>query len=219
MRVPEATKAYLDFLRTVREPTPLVARGRTFTVLPGVFLPGAVSLEFFFQRLPLRDGQAFLEIGTGHGILPTLLCLERGVRAVGTDILEAAVCCARLNAAAHGVAGRVDFRQGDLFAPLHPGERFDVVFWNVPVFGEKPEDDLDRAVTSENYECLDRFLAGGRARLRPEGLLCVGFTVDADAAFLERRIAAHGYDVCPESALRRTAASPLLYVLRPSEGA
>ncbi len=212
--IPNQTKAYLDFLRTIREPTPLVVRERTFTVLPGVFLSGAVALDFFFRKLPLRDDQAFLEIGTGHGILPVLLHLERGIRVVGTDLIREAIRCARLNAANHGIAGKIDFRQGDLFGALREDERFDVIFWNPPVFGEKPADDLDRAVTSENYECLDRFLKEGRNWLREDGSLCVGFTSDADPAFLSARIAEYGYTLQPGSVLERTGKHPLLYILK-----
>lgn len=214
MEVPEPTKAYLDYLRTIREPTPLLVRGRTFTVLPGVFQPGAFPLEFFFQKLPLRDGETFLEVGTGHGILSILLHLERGIRVVGTDISREAVRCARLNAE-HHLADQVDFRHGDLFGPLRPDERFDVIFWNTPVFGEKPEDDLDRAVTSENHECLDRFLREGGSRLREGGRLCVGFILGANPKFLTDLIARHGYDIQPDCAIDLTGRHPLLYVLKP----
>ncbi len=215
MDIPVTTKAYLNYLRTVQVPTPLVVRGRTFTVLPGVFLPGSASLEHFFEHLPLQDGQAILEIGTGHGILPLLYALERGIRGVGTDLLPEAIRCARLNASNHGVTSQVDFRQGDLFHPLRRDERFDVIFWNTTVFGEKPADDLDRAVTSENYESLDRYLQEGRSWLREGGSLCVGFTVDADPAFLTDRIAEYGFDIQSGSTLERTAEHPLIYVLKP----
>lgn len=215
MDIPMPTKAYLDFLRTVRKPTPLVVRGRTFTVLPGVFLPGAVPLDFFFRKLPVRDGRTFLEIGTGHGILPVLLHLERGIRTVGTDVIAKAVRCARMNAKAHGIADKVDFRHGDLFAPLRPHERFDVIFWNPPVFGEKPADDLDRAVTSENYDCIVRFLKEGRSWLRKGGSLCIGFTSDADPEFLADRISEYGYTIRAGSVLDRAGNHPLLYILKP----
>lgn len=214
MDIPEPTKAYLDYLRTVRVPTPLTVRGRTFTVLPGVFLPGSEAIDFFFRSLPIQQGQAFLEIGSGHGILPILLRLERGVRAVGTDFLEEAVRCGRLNARTHGVAGEVDFRLGDLFSVLLPDERFDVIFWNPPVFGEKAGDDLDRAVTSENYEAIDRFLKEGRAWLREGGFLCAGFTMDADPTFLKERIARYGYRIQAGSVLERSREHPLLYILK-----
>ncbi|MBI4230558.1 MAG: methyltransferase domain-containing protein [Planctomycetes bacterium] len=210
-----STKAYLNYLRTVREPTPLIVRGRTFTVLPGVFLPGSGSLDYFFQHLPLKDGRTLLEIGTGHGILPLLYAIERDIQGVGTDLLPEAILCARLNANRHGVTDRVDFRQGDLFQPLRRDERFDVVFWNTTVFGEKPVDDMDRAVTSENYESLDRYLREGRSWLRPGGSLCVGFTVDADPTFLKARIAEYRYDIQAVSSLEKTREHPLIYVLRP----
>lgn len=217
MDVPESTKAYLDYLRSVSDPIPLVVRDRAFSVLPGVFQPGAFPLDFFFRNLPLREGDDVLEIGAGHGILSILLHLERGLRVVGTDISREAVRCARLNAERHGLADRIEFRHGDLFSPLRPDERFDVIFWNTPVFGEKPEDDLDRAVTSENHECLDRFLREGRSWLREGGRLCIGFILGANPKLLTDLIERHGYDIQPGCAIDLSGKNPLLYVLKPRE--
>lgn len=63
-------------------------------------------------------GREVIEIGCGGGAIALALARRRpGLRIGASDISPAALDLARQNAARLGLEGRIDFRQGDLFAP------------------------------------------------------------------------------------------------------
>lgn len=69
-----------------------------------------------------------LDLGTGCGIVALHLAARGGV--VATDVSERALVLARANARLNGASG-IDFRRGDLFAPV-AGERFKLIASNPP---------------------------------------------------------------------------------------
>lgn len=216
MTLPEQARAYLHWLRSLKEPTTLTVLGRGYEILPGVFLPGAAVLEFFLETLPVEKGQTVLEIGTGHGILPILLYERHGVRVVATDLAQAAVLCARRNVEARGLGEAIDVRHGDLFSCLRPDERFDLVFWYAPLFGEEPKDELEMAITSKGHEAIGRYLAEGRRWLRTGGTLAIGFADHAlEVGILEGLIRDHRYRIRDRRKLDRGGRDPLLLLLDP----
>jgi len=76
-----------------------------------------------------------LDLGTGRGCLALALAAhEPRVRVTAVDLSAEALAVARENAAALGLAGRVTFLEGDLFAPLPAGERgtYQLVVANPP---------------------------------------------------------------------------------------
>jgi release factor glutamine methyltransferase len=87
-----------------------------------------------FYHPPGEDLQ-LLDIGTGSGAIGVVLARELpAARVVATDISPGALAVARRNAMAHGVEGRMDFFQGDLFAAAS-GD-FDIICSNPPYIPE-----------------------------------------------------------------------------------
>ena len=79
------------------------------------------------------DGDRILDLCTGSGcILLSLLHYSNGSTGVGTDLSEDAVAAARKNACRLGLSDRSDWRTGDLFEALKPGERVDIIVSNPP---------------------------------------------------------------------------------------
>ena len=116
--------------------------GRDFMVSPAVLIPRpeteliveeALRLPAPGSRLPAPGSRlpSFLDIGTGSGCLAVTLAAELpGARVVATDISRAALDVARANAARHGVADRVEFREGSYLAGATGP--FDVIVSNPP---------------------------------------------------------------------------------------
>lgn len=77
------------------------------------------------------EGLRVIDIGTGSGAIGIVLARELpAARVVATEISPEALGVARRNALAHGVAGRMEFFQGDLFAEAAGG--MDIICSNPP---------------------------------------------------------------------------------------
>jgi release factor glutamine methyltransferase len=153
--------------------------GRTFIVSPGVLIPRPETETLVERSLGLLkdmstlDGvgtRRVLDIGTGSGAIALTIAAELPeANVVATDISSAALDIARYNAESLGVADRVDFREGDLFAPVAQiapvapvapvaGEVFDAVISNPPYVSESERDSL--AVEVRDHEPSEALFSG-----------------------------------------------------------
>ena len=79
------------------------------------------------------DGDRILDLCTGSGcILLSLLNYANGSTGVGTDLSEGAIAVAKENALKLGLSERCDWKAGDLFEAVDPGEKFDIIVSNPP---------------------------------------------------------------------------------------
>ncbi|MGC4000319.1 MAG: HemK/PrmC family methyltransferase [Anaeromyxobacter sp.] len=135
-------------------------------------------LEAALAALPA--GGSALDLCTGSGILGVSLALERpGSQVTATDLSPAALEVAGENAARLGAA--VTLLQGDLWAPVPPDARFDVIVSNPPYVPRGELDTLQAEVRREPREALDggpdgldllrRIVSQAAARLHPGGAL------------------------------------------------
>jgi len=133
-----------------------------FKLHPDVYEP-AEDTFLLADNLDVHRGERVLELGTGCGLL-AILAAKTGAKVVATDINPSALECARANAVAHGVAGHIDFRLGDLFEPVS-GECFDLIIFNPPYLPVAPREELggllDRAWEAgpDGRAVIDRFLS------------------------------------------------------------
>lgn len=146
--------------------------GLDFAVNPSVLIPRPETEGLVEETLRLLSGMgstdalALADIGTGSGCIA--VALSRGLPAArlwATDLSSAALEVAGRNAVRHGVADRIVFREGDLFAPLRGlglEGTLSAVVSNPPYIPDGDFPGLPRAV--KNYEPR-LALAGG-----PDGL-------------------------------------------------
>lgn len=108
--------------------------GLSFYVNPHVLIPRPETELLVEQVLALiKPGARVLDVGTGPGTIAIALASrvdDGSAEMVATDVSEGALKVARLNQRRHGTT--VDFRLGDLFSSIDPGERFDVIVSNPP---------------------------------------------------------------------------------------
>src|SRR5438105_9367730 len=104
---------------------------REWTLLDDVFSPALTPVtELFTAWIPYPKGGRFLEMGCGAGVTAVVAALSGCREVTAVDIGASAVQNTRVNAAQHGVADRMRVLHGDLFDPLDPGDRYDMIFWN-----------------------------------------------------------------------------------------
>jgi len=185
--------------------------GCLFKVPDGVQPPKAGSL-LFCRHLSFQPDEHVLEIGTGIG-LAAVLAARAGCRVIATDVVPAAVECARENAILNGVADRVEVRLGDCLAPV-VGLRFDVICTSPPQMptpaGRARQDAAAAADNGgvDGWALLDRVIDAAPGHLRPGGRLI--FTLFAFLGLKRafRRLEAAGLD--PTVLAREVHAFPRL---------
>jgi len=138
-------------------------------VLPSVANPkllrtGAFLASQLDERI-ITPEASVLDLGTGSGVC-AIAAARHAHRVVGTDINPAAIRCARINALISGLEKRVEFREGDLFAPVAE-QQFDVVLFNPPFLEGTPTDGRDAAWRGRNI--AQRFAAELSAHLTTHG--------------------------------------------------
>lgn len=168
--------------------------GMTFRVTPDVLIPRLDTETLVRQAAERLQGAVRVaDIGTGSGAIAVrLAALLPEATVVAVDISPAALAVARENAANNGVADRIQFRQGDLLAPL-AGEAFDAILSNPPyipatdVAGLMPEvrewEPQVALTPGADGLLFYRCLAEGAGRLiRPGGFLAVEVGFDQAGA-------------------------------------
>lgn len=131
------------------------------------------------------EAPTILDIGTGSGCLPVAIVKHhKTAQATAVDLSSEALAVASTNAAKHGVAERIRFVQGDLFAPLDAGERFDFILSNPPYI---PHDEIAKLAPgvrdyephtaldggTDGFAVFDRLIAEATAHLKPGGYLLI----------------------------------------------
>lgn len=148
-----------------------------------------------------RHGGVAADVGTGSGAIALALAAEGSFdRVIATDLAGDALAVARgnLRALGPGQAARVEFRAGDLLAPL-TGERLDVLVSNPPyiAFGEAASlpasvrdwEPVPALLTgSQGLDATRRLVAGAPLLLCSGGLLAL--EVDARRAALVAELVA-----------------------------
>ncbi len=133
------TQRYLDAVaeRARRVPLQYITgvqefMGLSFAVNEHVLIPRQDTEILVEEAMrELHDGMRILDMCTGSGcVLLSLLRYSNDCVGTGVDISAAALAVAGKNAAALGL--EADFREGDLFAGLESGSRFDMLVSNPP---------------------------------------------------------------------------------------
>lgn len=122
-----------------------------------------------------------IDLGTGSGAIAIALAgaLPKA-KVIATDISEEALAIARHNAGRHGVAPRVDFRQGSWWQAVPHTELFDLIVSNPPYIASAEIEDLrpevrlfdPKAALDGGWDGLEAYraiAAGAGRRLNPGG--------------------------------------------------
>jgi release factor glutamine methyltransferase len=126
-----------------------------------------------------------LDVGTGSGAIAIAVAVQTPAAAVtAVDISPLALAVARGNAERHGVSGRIDFREGDLLAPVAGEPPFQVIAANLPYVPAKERPSLMPEVREhepavalfggeDGLDLVRRLLAAAPTQLVPGGLVAL----------------------------------------------
>ena len=204
--------------RSQREPVSYITGQKEFWsldffVTPAVLIPRPetellveVALQYI-ARLGRGSPVKVLDLGTGSGAIAVCLAKDHGAtEIVAVDISPVALDLARVNAVRHGVADRIRFLPGDLFAPVKASpETFDLIVSNPPYIrtGElsmlapeirewEPTIALDGGV--DGADTYRRIIGEGHRYLTPAGstVLEIGADMGRDVVDLFSRSGCYG---------------------------
>jgi release factor glutamine methyltransferase len=158
-------------------------------VTPDTLVPRPET-EMLVDRVLELKPRRLLDLGTGSGCVAVACAVNLpGCDVTATDVSAKALAVARENAARHGVRGR--FLEGDLYAALPAGDRFDVIASNPPYVRAE---EAARVATHEPLLALDggldglsllqRVIEGAPGFLAPAGTLLCEIGEDQEAAAL-----------------------------------
>lgn len=163
--------------RAKREPVAYLVGYREFyslkfQVSPDVLIPRPDTETLVMEALErghtIRQPRV-LDLCTGSGCIAVAFAANHlGASLVASDISPAALAIARENAEQHGVADRIEFREGDMLNALDAaGEKFDLILSNPPYVCDHEAKTLDPDIT--NYEPHQALFAGedGLNLIRP----------------------------------------------------
>lgn len=151
---------------------------------PSVYSPAEDSY-LLLESIDVNEGESFLEMGTGSGIL-ALHASKTGAHVTAVDINPKAVECCRQNAEINGLA--VSIVESDLFSNIDG--RYDVIAFNPPYL---PSIEGNRSTEHEMNDCtwdggpsggavISRYLKALPAYLKDNGrayLLLSSLTIGA----------------------------------------
>jgi len=185
--------------RATREPLAYIVGAREFwglefEVSPAVLIPRPSTeliVEAVLDRFPDPAAPfSMADVCTGCGCVAVAIAHERSrASVVATDISRDALAVARRNAARHGVAPRVSFRETDLLGGV-PGP-FDVIVANPPYVLERAASALQPEVRdhepavalfggADGLSLVTRLVADAPGRLRGGGCLIFEFGFGQD---------------------------------------
>jgi release factor glutamine methyltransferase len=134
--------------------------GLDFLVTPEVLVPRPETELIVEEALRLMsggpEGSIIVDIGTGSGAIAVSLArYAPAARVLATDLSEAVLTVARLNAVRHRV--KVEFLLGDLLESIPDtlAGQIDVITANLPYIPTTEVDTLPRAVRAEPRAALD----------------------------------------------------------------
>jgi release factor glutamine methyltransferase len=216
---PEVRQSFRDLIRRRLEGCPvayLVGRkefyGLELKVTPAVLIPRPDSEHVVIECLRLAKtitNPRIVDVGVGSGNLAITIAKHlASAEVTAIDKSADALKIAQENAAKHGVAERIRFLHGDLFAPLGPDEQFHFIVSNPPYIAD--EDMPKLPVGVREYEphlalqggpggfvVFDRLIAESRTRLLPGGYLIVEIGSPQEKVARERLAAIAEFVLAP----------------------
>lgn len=154
--------------------------GLDFRVTKDVLIPRPDTETLVLELLERAKAIAsprILELCTGSGCIVVSAAVNLSTASfVATDVSPAALQIAKENAEKHQVAGRMEFREGDLFAAVPSGTQFDLIASNPPYVPEGEIAGLDADV--RDHEPMLALRAGA------DGMQFLNVIVEQAATYL-----------------------------------
>lgn len=124
------------------------------------------------KKAIVKKDDIVLDLATGSGMIG-IFCADNAKRVIATDINPRTINYGQFNAILNNVEEKIEFRMGDLFAPVK-GLKFDLIIWNGPTVAV-PETNGKYPIYSDGgmdgAGFTKRFIDEAFTYLKPQGRL------------------------------------------------
>ena len=142
--------------------------GASITPSYGVYSPVRGEYLELINTAPIENVDVAFDIGTGTGVIATILA-KRGVKKIiATELASRALVCAKHNIQKLGYTEQVKIVGADLFPPTDAGLA-DLIVCNPPWLPAKANSAIEQAVYDPDSQMLKGFLAGVKNYLAVNG--------------------------------------------------
>lgn len=139
MKLDQLVSSYIIRVTQKYGPHKVQVLGKSYVISKEVFNPKFYyTSEFMAKHIDVKPCDEVLDMGTGSGIL-AITAGQVARKVIAVDINPFAVRCARENVKRNKLENVVSVVQGDLFSPLPPKSRFDVILFTPPYMEEDQE--------------------------------------------------------------------------------
>src|SRR3989344_1172596 len=177
-------------LRSVEQhtaPYTVKLKGLDYVLFPEVFNPNyAKASLLLLDNLGVKKGDIVLDSFTGSGADAIFAVLEGASNAVAIDKFTMPFLCTAYNVHSLGLSDKISVRQGDLFDPLKPDEKFDLIVANPPFRSMSPDTNIAAAIRDPDYSTLKRFFSEVGNWLKPEGRIRIVFSNVGDMEYFHQ---------------------------------
>ena len=134
-------------------------KGKVFYTSGSTTTPSLQSV-YLLEHTLIHEGDEVLDLGTGSGI-QAIFAASKAAKVIATDIDAHAVEDANKNIARFHLQDKIETRVGDLFGPVKPNEKFDVIICNI----DYPYDQKSQGL----WQVHERFFREVSQYLKPNG--------------------------------------------------
>ncbi|MBI5740434.1 MAG: methyltransferase [Nitrospirae bacterium] len=192
--------------------------GNTYEISENVFNPGRYyTSKLMAGHINVKPSDKILDMGTGSGI-QAITAARSAQEVIAVDINPEAVRCAEKNIRANGFEGRVSVMEGDLFSPLGPEHKFDVILFTPPYFEGTPETVFECALIDPDKLLIKKFFGAAKEYLTPHGYVQMLYSSIADAEGVLQIIHDLGWEHSLLVRKRTLTETFFIYKLRPANG-
>ncbi|MFW9886619.1 MAG: HemK2/MTQ2 family protein methyltransferase [Candidatus Thorarchaeota archaeon] len=171
-------------------------KGQKIEVNDGVY-PPAEDTYLLLDALELKHDDAFLEIGSGSGLI-SVVAAEVARRVVAIDLSLEAVRNTGWNMKSNSVDGRSSVVQCDLLSALANDARFSVIAFNPPYLPQEGfVTDMDHALVGGiiGVELTERFILQAIRHLEKNGRIYIVVSSLADIKHVSDFMESQGLEV------------------------
>lgn len=179
MKVKQKISRFIINILQIIGPKKVKILGKKYIINKDVFNPKLyLTSSLMAKQINVNPEHDVLDVGTGSGVL-AIVAAQKAKKVIATDINPKAVQCTKENIKNNNLKN-VKVYQGNLFSPLKPKDKFDVILFNPPYLEGSLKTPIDQALNDPDKKIIKRFFKQAKNHLKPKGYIQILYSSLAD---------------------------------------